>query len=40
MFRGNMVMKGYYKNPDATAEAFEGGWFRSGDLGVSVPQSI
>jgi fatty-acyl-CoA synthase len=30
--RGNLVMKGYYKNPDATAEAFKGGWFRSGDI--------
>ncbi len=34
MFRGNIVMKGYLKNPDATKEAFEGGWFHSGDLGV------
>ncbi len=34
MFRGNVVMKGYLKNPKATAEAFEGGWFHSGDLGV------
>ncbi|HAA92370.1 MAG TPA: acyl-CoA synthetase, partial [Rhodospirillaceae bacterium] len=34
MFQGNIVMKGYLKNPDATEEAFEGGWFRSGDLGV------
>ena len=32
--RGNMVMKGYLKNPVATAQAFEGGWFRSGDLAV------
>jgi fatty-acyl-CoA synthase len=34
MFRGNIVMKGYLKNPQATAEAFAGGWFHSGDLGV------
>ena len=34
MFRGNVVMKGYLKNPKATAEAFKGGWFHSGDLGV------
>ena len=34
MFRGNIVMKGYLKNPTATAEAFHGGWFHSGDLGV------
>ena len=33
-FRGNIVMKGYLKNPQATAEAFAEGWFRSGDLGV------
>ncbi len=37
MFRGNIVMKGYLKNPDATAEAFAGGWFHSGDLGVMHP---
>jgi fatty-acyl-CoA synthase len=37
MFRGNIVMKGYLKNPDATKEAFEGGWFHSGDLGVMHP---
>ncbi len=33
-FRGNVVMKGYLKNPKATSEAFSGGWFHSGDLGV------
>ncbi len=32
--RGNVVMKGYLKNPDATETAFAGGWFHSGDLGV------
>jgi fatty-acyl-CoA synthase len=37
MFRGNVVMKGYLKNPKATAEAFAGGWFHSGDLGVTHP---
>ncbi|HUO88387.1 MAG TPA: acyl-CoA synthetase [Rhizomicrobium sp.] len=37
MFRGNIVMKGYLKNPKATKEAFEGGWFHSGDLGVMHP---
>ncbi len=35
--RGNMVMKGYYKNPAATAEAFKGGWFRSGDIAFQHP---
>ena len=34
MFRGNIVMKGYLKNRSATDEAFRGGWFHSGDLGV------
>ena len=37
MFRGNIVMKGYLKNPKASAEAFAGGWFHSGDLGVMHP---
>jgi fatty-acyl-CoA synthase len=37
MFRGNIVMKGYLKNPSATREAFGGGWFHSGDLGVMHP---
>ena len=34
MFRGNVVMKGYLKNKGASEEAFAGGWFHSGDLGV------
>ncbi|HXG78154.1 MAG TPA: acyl-CoA synthetase [Methyloceanibacter sp.] len=37
MFRGNIVMKGYLKNKKATDEAFAGGWFHSGDLGVMHP---
>jgi 3-(methylthio)propionyl---CoA ligase len=37
MFRGNVVMKGYLKNKSATATAFAGGWFHSGDLGVMHP---
>ena len=37
MFRGNVVMKGYLKNPVATAEAFKGGWFHTGDLAVLEP---
>lgn len=35
--QGNVVMKGYLKNPDATDGAFKGGWFASGDLGVMHP---
>ena len=37
MFRGNIVMKGYLKNPAATDQAFEGGWFHTGDLAVTEP---
>ena len=37
MFRGNIAMKGYLKNPGATEEAFRGGWFHSGDLAVQYP---
>ncbi len=37
MFRGNIAMKGYLKNPKATDDAFRGGWFHSGDLAVQYP---
>lgn len=37
MFRGNICMKGYLKNEKSTLEAFEGGWFHTGDLGVCMP---
>lgn len=39
MFRGNVVMKGYLKNPQATEDAFRGGWFHSGDLAVKHPDN-
>ena len=39
MIRGNSVMKGYYKNPRATAEAFKGGYFHSGDIALQHPDS-
>jgi len=35
--RGNVVMEGYYRDPDATARAFQGGWFHSGDAAVVHP---
>ncbi len=37
VMRGNTVMKEYFRDPEATAEAFKGGWFHSGDLGVRYP---
>src|SRR5205814_1852217 len=37
VMRGNVVMLGYFQDPEATATAFEGGWFHSGDLGVRHP---
>ena len=37
MFRGNIVMKGYLKNPEASQKAFAGGWFHTGDLAVIEP---
>ncbi len=39
IMRGNNVAKGYYDNPEATARAFTGGWFHSGDIGVWHPDS-
>jgi len=37
LMRGNVVMEGYYRDPEATARAFEGGWFHSGDAAVVHP---
>lgn len=37
MFKGNIVMKGYLKNQNATEKELNGGWFHSGDLGVMHP---
>src|SRR5213078_5131768 len=37
VMHGNIVMKGYYNNPEATATAFKGGWFHSGDIAVWHP---
>jgi len=39
LVRGNTVMKGYYKNPEATAKAFAGGWFHSEDIAVVHPSA-
>jgi fatty-acyl-CoA synthase len=39
MLRSNTIMRGYLKNPSATASAFAGGWFRTGDLGVMHPDN-
>ncbi len=39
-FRGNLVMKGYYRNPTATAEAFKDGWLRSGDIAIQHPDGF
>ena len=39
MIRGNVVMKGYFKDKGATEKAMRGGWFHSGDLAVIYPNS-
>ena len=39
MIRGNSVMKGYYKNEEATTEAFSGGYFHSGDIAIQHPNT-
>jgi fatty-acyl-CoA synthase len=40
VMRGNVVMKGYFANPEATEQAFRGGWFHSGDVGVRHPDGV
>ncbi|TMC09759.1 MAG: acyl-CoA synthetase, partial [Chloroflexi bacterium] len=40
VMRGNVVMKGYFENPEATEQAFRGGWFHSGDVGVMHPDGV
>ena len=40
VMRGNNVMKGYFEQPEATAEAFRGGWFHSGDIGGLAPRRL
>ena len=39
LMRGNIVMKGYHADPEATAAGFDGGWFHSGDLAVEHPDA-
>ncbi|GIS66280.1 MAG: hypothetical protein CM1200mP5_0640 [Candidatus Pelagibacterales bacterium] len=40
MIRGNVVMKGYYKDKDATEKSMKGGWFHSGDLALLIQKDI